>query len=33
MSKFKPFLVTAFVSIVAVWAFNRFIGPRIGVSA
>ena len=33
MNKIKPFLITAVVAIVAVWAFNKFIGPRVGVSA
>ena len=33
MSKIKPVLITAAIAIVAVWAFNRFIGPRVGVSA
>jgi len=33
MTKLKPYLITAFTAVFAVWAFNRFIGPRIGVSA
>lgn len=32
LAKIKPYLVTAAVSLVAIWVFNRFIGPRIGVS-
>lgn len=29
----KETLKTAVIAIVAVWAFNAFVGPRIGVSA
>ena len=33
MQKLKPILITAAISIFAVYLFNRFVGPRIGVSA
>lgn len=33
LKKLKPTLLTALTAIVAVYVFNRFIGPRIGLSA
>lgn len=33
MSNWKEWAKIAVIAIVAVWAFNRFVGPRVGVSA
>lgn len=32
MGKLKPILITATIAIAAVFLFNRFIGPRMGIS-
>ncbi len=32
MSKFKPYLIIAVVALVSVWAFNKFISPKTGMS-
>ena len=33
MTKLKPLLTMGVIAIVAVYVFNRFIGPRLGLTA
>jgi hypothetical protein len=33
MANLKKFLVIGLVAVVAVWAWNKFIAPRTGISA
>ena len=33
MSKLKPLLITGVIAIVAVYVFNKWIGPKLGIIA
>jgi hypothetical protein len=33
MGKLKPILITAVIAVAAVWAWNKFIAPKTGISA
>lgn len=32
LNKIKPFLITAVVSLVSLYLFRKFVGPKIGIS-